>query len=57
MSGGRTVRLKGRVKEAADTLPGDGTLQREGRAEQLAGRRQEPAGIGVDQARRLMRGR
>lgn len=38
MSSGKTDELKGRVKEAAGALTGDGKLKREGRLDQAVGK-------------------
>jgi uncharacterized protein YjbJ (UPF0337 family) len=41
MEGGKSDRVKGRVKEAAGVLTGDKKLEREGKADQSAGKLKE----------------
>ena len=41
MASGRTDQVKGRVKEAAGILTGDEKLEREGKADQSAGKLKE----------------
>lgn len=43
MTGGKTDELKGRVKEAAGALTGDGQLKREGQLDQTVGKIKQEA--------------
>jgi uncharacterized protein YjbJ (UPF0337 family) len=44
MDGGKSDEAKGRVKEAAGVLTGDEELEREGQAEQAAGKLKQAVG-------------
>jgi uncharacterized protein YjbJ (UPF0337 family) len=48
---GKTDKAKGRVKEAAGALTGDGSLEREGKLDQLVGTVKDAVGAAVDTVR------
>jgi uncharacterized protein YjbJ (UPF0337 family) len=51
MAGGRTDELKGRVKEAAGALAGDGMLKWEGRLGQAVGKLRQTAESVIDKVK------
>jgi len=57
MGSGTVDKAKGRAKEAAGALLGDGKLKREGRVDQLAGKAKNAVEKVVDATKRLVKGR
>ena len=53
---GKTDKAKGRVKEAAGALTGDGSLKREGKLDQLVGSVKDAVGSAVDTVRDAITG-
>jgi len=51
MAGGKTDELKGRVKEAAGALTGDGRLKREGQLDQTVGKLKQTAEKVIDKVK------
>jgi uncharacterized protein YjbJ (UPF0337 family) len=51
MASGKTDELKGRVKEAAGALTGDGKLKREGRTDQTVGKLKQKAEKVIDKVK------
>jgi len=54
MTGGTADDLKGRTKEAAGALTGDGDLKREGKVDQAAGEVKEKIDGAVDKVKDLL---
>ena len=57
MHSGRGDEMKGRMKETAGMLVGDGNLEREGRIDRLAGKGQGRCRKVIDKAKGLTKGR
>jgi uncharacterized protein YjbJ (UPF0337 family) len=55
MASGKSVELKGRVKEAAGALTGDRKLKREGKADQAVGKVKQKVEKVADKVRKAFR--
>jgi uncharacterized protein YjbJ (UPF0337 family) len=55
MASGKTDEVKGRVKEAAGVLTGDPKLERDGKADQAAGKLKQTVDKLVDKARKSLK--
>ena len=51
MASGKSVEVKGRVKEATGALTGDKKLKREGKADQAVGKIKQKVGKVIDKAK------